>query len=62
MAENNRKVNKKFLTQPDKDSVQVLLDDVEQRRFFVDITEDAYDALTEAEKKNGNLYLIKEDE
>jgi len=62
MAENNRKVNKKFLTQPDKDSVQVLLDDVEQRRFFVDITEDEYDALTEAEKKNGNLYLIKEDE
>ena len=62
MAENNRKVNKKFLTQPDKDSVQVLLDDVEQRRFFVDITEDASDALTEAEKKNGNLYLIKEDE
>ena len=45
MAENNRKVNKKFLTQPDKDSVQVLLDDVEQRRFFVDITEDEYDAL-----------------
>ena len=62
MAANNRTVNKKFLTQPDKDAVQVLLDDVEQRRFFVDITEDDYDALSDAEKENGDLYLIIEED
>lgn len=63
MAGNNsRTVNKKYLTQPDKDTVQVLLDDVEQRRFFVDVTEEEYEALPKSEKENGNLYLIVEEE
>lgn len=62
MAENSRTVNKKYLTQPNKAAVQRLLDDVENRSFFVDVTEEEYEALTEADKKNGNLYLIKEED
>jgi hypothetical protein len=54
-------LNPKFLTYS-KAQTQKLLDDVNGRSFLVDITEDEYDALTEAEKKNGNLYLIREDE
>jgi len=54
-------LNPKFLTYS-KAQTQKLLDDVNGRSFLVDITEDEYDALTEAEKKNGNLYLIREEE
>lgn len=62
MAENNRTVKKKFLTQPDKDAVQKLLDDVENRSFFRDVTEEEYEALSKAEKENGDLYLIIEED
>lgn len=62
MAENNRTVKKKFLTQPNKDAVQKLLDDVENRSFFRDVTEEEYEALPKSEKENGDLYLIIEEE
>lgn len=54
-------INPKFLSYT-KDEVQKLLDDVNNRSFLVDLTEDEYEALPETEKKNGNLYLIKEDD
>ncbi len=54
-------LNPKYLSYS-KDQTQQLLDDVNGRSFFVDLTEDEYEALSEEEKNNGNLYLIKEDE
>ena len=54
-------LNPKFLTYS-KAQTQKLLDDMENRSFFVDVTEEEYEALTEADKKNGNLYLIKEED
>jgi hypothetical protein len=62
MAENNRTVKKKYLTQPNKDAVQKLLDDVENRSFFRDVTEEEYEALSKSEKENGDLYLIIEED
>lgn len=62
MAENNRTVKKKYLTQPNKDAVQKILDDVENRSFFRDVTEEEYEALSKSEKENGDLYLIIEED
>ena len=54
-------VDPRYLTY-NKEEVQRLLDDVNNRAFFVDVTEDEYEALTAEQKNNGDLYLIREEE
>ena len=54
-------INRKWLTYTKK-QVQKLLDRVFNLDFFVELTEEEYEALPESEKKNGNLYLIVEEE
>ena len=46
----------------DKDEVQHLLDEVKNRSFLRDMTEDEYEALTKQEQENGDLYLLYEPE
>ena len=45
-----------------KDDVQHLLDEVKNRSFFRDMTEEQYEALPKAQKENGDLYLIYDPE
>lgn len=54
-------LSKKFLSYRKK-QVQQLLDRVFHLDFLVDVTQEKYDALSETEKKNGNLYLIHDEE
>lgn len=54
-------LSKKFLSYTKK-QVQQLLDRVFHLDFLVDVTQEKYDALSETEKKNGNLYLIHDEE
>lgn len=54
-------VDPRFLTY-NKDEVQGLLDEVKNRSFLRDMTEDEYDALSEEEQENGDLYLLHDPE
>lgn len=54
---NETRLNKKYLPYT-KDEVEGLLKTVEGRKFFVPMTQDEYEALSEEAKMNGNLYLI----
>lgn len=62
MADNNKvNINPRYLTY-NKDEVQALLDEVRDRSFLVDKTEDEYEALSKAEQENGDLYLLHDPE
>jgi hypothetical protein len=59
--------NKKATTDPrflryDTDDVEHLLDEVRDRSFLHDITEDEYEQLSKEEKENGDLYLLHEND
>jgi len=54
-------INPRYLTY-NKDEVQNLLNEVRDRSFLRDMTEDEYDNLSQAEKENGDLYLLYEPE
>lgn len=54
-------INPRYLTY-NKAEVQALLDEVKERSFLRDMTEDEYEALAKAEKENGDLYLLHEQE
>jgi hypothetical protein len=54
-------VDPRYLTY-NKDEVQGLLDEVKNRSFLRDMTEDEYDALSEEEQENGDLYLLHDPE
>ena len=54
-------INRKWLTYSKK-QIQKILDRVFSLDFFVVLTEEEYEALDESEKKNGNLYLIVDEE
>ena len=57
MADNKVTVNPRFLHYNSKEA-QALLDEVRDRSFLRDVTEDEYESLTKAEKENGDLYLL----
>lgn len=61
MAEQKLTVDPRFMTY-DKHEVQALLDEVRERSFLRDVTEEEYETLTKAEKENGDLYLLYEPE
>ena len=61
MAEKKVTVDPRYLGY-DKDEVQALLDQVRDRSFLRDVTEDEYEALAKAEQENGDLYLLYEPE
>ncbi len=46
----------------DMENAIELLDEVKERSFLRDMTEDEYEALAKAEKENGDLYLLHEQE
>jgi uncharacterized protein YlbG (UPF0298 family) len=59
--------NKKATTDPrflhyDTKDVEHLLDEVRDRSFLRDITEDEYEQLSKEEKENGDLYLLHEND
>ena len=54
-------VDPRYLTY-NKDEVQGLLDEVKNRSFLRDMTEDEYDALSKEEQENGDLYLLHDPE
>lgn len=58
---NSVTINPQYLAY-DKEEVEQLLEEVQNRSFFRDVTEDEYDALPKAEKENGDLYLLYEPE
>lgn len=60
MADNQTTVNPRYLKYNSKDEVQHLLEEVEKRSFFRDMTEDEYENLSKAEQENGDLYLLHE--
>lgn len=55
------KVNSRYMSY-NKDDVQNLLDEVKNRSFLRDMTEEQYEALSKEEKENGDLYLIYDPE
>lgn len=57
----SKPISKLFLTYTRK-KIQELLDRVFHLDFFVDVTQEEYDALSEEAKNNGNLYLIHEED
>lgn len=59
MADNKVTINPRFLHY-NKNEVQTLLDEVRDRSFLRDVTEDEYESLTKAEQENGDLYLLYE--
>jgi len=61
MADKNVTVNPRYLPYS-KDEVQHLLEEVENRSFFRDVTEGGYESLTQQEQLNGDLYLLHEPE
>lgn len=61
MADNKVYIDPRYLSY-DKDDVQQLLDEVKNRSFLRDMTEDEYEALPTEEKENGDLYLLHEPE
>lgn len=61
MAANKVNINPRYLTYK-TDEIQALLDEVQNRSFFRDMTEEEYEALTAEEKANGDLYLLYEEE
>lgn len=61
MADNKVYIDPRYLSY-DKDDVQQLLDEVKNRSFLRDMTEDEYEALQTEEKENGDLYLLHEPE
>lgn len=62
MAEKNKTtINPRYLSY-DKAEVQHLLDEVHDRSFLRDMTEDEYDNLSKEDKENGDLYLLHEPE
>ena len=62
MADKNVTVNNRYLKYKKKDEVQHLLEEVENRSFFRDVTEEGYESLTQQEQLNGDLYLLHEPE
>lgn len=54
-------VNPCFMHYNSKEA-QALLDEVRDRSFLRDVTEEAYEALTKEEQENGDLYLLHEEE
>lgn len=60
MADNKVTVNPRYLKYQNKDEVQHLLEEVENRSFFRLMTEDEYENLTQQEQLNGDLYLLYE--
>lgn len=52
-------INPQYLSY-NKEEVQHLLEEVQNRSFLRDMTEDEYDALPKGEKENGDLYLLHE--
>lgn len=60
MADNKVTVNPRYLKYQNKDEVQHLLEEVENRSFFRLMTEDEYENLTQQERLNGDLYLLYE--
>ncbi len=61
MADNKVYIDPRYLSY-DKDDVQQLLDEVKNRSFLRDMTEDEYEALPTEEKENCDLYLLHEPE
>lgn len=61
MADDKVNVDPRFMTY-NKDDVQHLLDEVKNRSFLRDMTEDEYEALSKTEQENGDLYLLHEPE
>lgn len=61
MADKKVIINPSYL-EYDTPEVQRLLNEVRDRSFFRDMTEDEYNALTIAEQDNGDLYLLHEEE
>ena len=61
MADNKVTVNPRYMRYNSKEA-DVLLAEVENRSFLRDVTEDEYESLTKAEKENGDLYLLHEDD
>lgn len=59
MADNKVTINPRFMHYNSKEA-QALLDEVRDRSFLRDLTEDEYEALTQEEKENGDLYLLHE--
>jgi len=59
MADNKVTINPRFIHYNSKEA-QALLDEVRDRSFLRDVTEDEYEALTKEEKENGDLYLLHE--
>ena len=55
-------INPRYLKYQNKDEVQHLLEEVENRSFFRDVTEEEYETLSAAEQQNGDLYLLHEPE
>ena len=54
-------VNPRFMHYNSKEA-DALLSEVENRSFLRDMTEEQYDALSQEEKENGDLYLLHEPE
>jgi hypothetical protein len=61
MADNKVVIDPRYLTY-NKEEVEGLLDEVKNRSFLRDMTEEEYEALTNEEKNNGDLYLLHEQE
>jgi len=59
MANNKTTIDPRYLPYDTKD-VEQLLNDVRDRSFFRDMTEDEYEQLPDEEKENGDLYLLHE--
>jgi hypothetical protein len=61
MANEKVNIDPRFMTY-NKDEVQHLLDEVHDRSFFRDVTEDEYESLSQEDKMNGDLYLLHDPE
>lgn len=59
MADNKVTINPRFMHYNSKEA-DALLSEVENRSFLRDVTEDEYEALSQEEKENGDLYLLRE--
>ena len=59
MADNRVDVKPYYLAYNSKEA-QALLEEVENRSFLRDMTEEEYEALSTEEQNNGDLYLLHE--
>lgn len=59
MANDKVNIDPRYISY-NKDEVQHLLDEVKDRSFLRDMTEDEYEQLSKAEQENGDLYLLHE--